>query len=148
MKDIFDIYEMSRCHRLKINTFGPPWHKLRYPSQMILTMDYISTTGQNGTEVERNTLFLRWQRNLSVRDSPFVWLHEQDHEVHCHKKGAHLNTIERFYIHIKFAKNNHLNDPQTILPKAIIDTIIKNDRPLNPATAKPPQPHCRHSSAP
>ena len=30
--------------------------------------------------------------------------------VHCHKKPAHLNTIEKFHIHTKFAKKNHLND--------------------------------------
>jgi len=49
--------------------------------------------------------------------------------VHCHKKGANLNTIEKFLIHTESAKNNHLNDPQTILPSAIFDTLIKTDRP-------------------
>ena len=45
--------------------------------------------------------------------------------LHCHKKGAHLNTIERFRIHRQFAANNHLNDNQTVFPNAIFDTLIK-----------------------
>jgi len=32
---------------------------------------------------------------------------------------AHLNTTEKFHIHTEFAKNNHLNDPQTILTNAL-----------------------------
>jgi hypothetical protein len=31
--------------------------------------------------------------------------------VHCHRKGAHLHTIERFHIHAESAANNCLNDP-------------------------------------
>jgi len=45
--------------------------------------------------------------------------------IHCHKKEAHLNTIEKFHIHTEFAKNNHLNDPQTVLPNAIFETLIQ-----------------------
>jgi hypothetical protein len=65
--------------------------------------------------------------------------------VHCHKKGAHLNTIQKFHIHTEFAKNNHLNDPQTIFLNAIFDTFIKTVRPLNPATAQTLHPDCMHS---
>ena len=49
--------------------------------------------------------------------------------VHCHRKGAHLNTIERFHIHTEFAANNHLNDPQTIIPNAIFNTLTKANLP-------------------
>ena len=28
------------------------------------------------------------------------------------KKRAHLNTVERFYIHAEYTSNNHLNDSQ------------------------------------
>jgi uncharacterized protein YvpB len=45
--------------------------------------------------------------------------------VHCHRKGARLNTTERFHIHTEFAANNHLNDPQTIFPNAIFNTLTK-----------------------
>jgi hypothetical protein len=49
--------------------------------------------------------------------------------VHCHKKGAHLNTIERFHIQTEFAANNHPNDPQTIFPNAIFNTLTKTHQP-------------------
>jgi len=47
--------------------------------------------------------------------------------VHCHRKGAHLNTIEQSHIHAESVNNNNLNDPQTIHPNAIFDTLIKTD---------------------
>jgi len=40
------------------------------------------------------------------------------------KKGAHLNTVERFYINAEYTANNHLNDSQNIFPNAIFDTIL------------------------
>ena len=51
--------------------------------------------------------------------------------LHCQKKGLHLNRMERFYIHIEAASNNHLNDDHTISPNRIFDTILKNLPPIN-----------------
>jgi len=45
--------------------------------------------------------------------------------VHHHTKGTHLNTIERFRIHIEHTAGNHLNDDHTIFPNRIFDTLIK-----------------------
>jgi len=45
--------------------------------------------------------------------------------AHYQKKGAHLNTLERFHIHTESAANNHLNDNHTIFPNAIFDTLAK-----------------------
>jgi len=45
------------------------------------------------------------------------------------KKGAHVNTLERFQIHTEFAANNHLKENQTVYPKAIFDTLVKTHRP-------------------
>jgi len=45
--------------------------------------------------------------------------------LHHQKKGTHLNTIERFHIHIEHAAGNHLNDDHTIFPNRILDTLIK-----------------------
>jgi hypothetical protein len=36
--------------------------------------------------------------------------------LQCQKKDLHLNTMERFNIHIEAASNNHLNDDHTISP--------------------------------
>ena len=83
------------------------------------------------------------------RRSPLIWPHKPDHgNSTLPQKGAHLNTLGKFHIHIEFVKNNHLNDPQTIHPNAIFDTLIKTDWPLNPTTARPPHPDYRHSQAP
>ena len=46
-----------------------------------------------------------------------------------HKKGSHLNTNERFYIHAEYAGNNHLNDNHTIFPNTIFDTLLEAARP-------------------
>jgi hypothetical protein len=49
--------------------------------------------------------------------------------LHYHRKGAHLNKFEKFYIHAEFTANNHLNDNQTIFPKAIFDVLLNTHRP-------------------
>jgi len=61
--------------------------------------------------------------------------------VHYHKKGAHLNILEKFHIHIESVKNNHLIDPQTIHPNAIFDALIKPNRPtFKPYNCPTPSP--------
>jgi hypothetical protein len=52
-------------------------------------------------------------------------------------KGAHLNTIERYFIHKEFSKNNHLNDEFNITPNKIFDVLLK---PHQPQKAHPTQP--------
>jgi hypothetical protein len=47
------------------------------------------------------------------------------HILHYQKKSAHLNTVERYYIHAEFAANNHLNDSQNIFLNLIFDAILK-----------------------
>jgi len=49
--------------------------------------------------------------------------------LHYHRKGNHLNTLERFHTHTEFTANNHLNDDQTIIPNAIFDTLAKSKLP-------------------
>jgi len=46
--------------------------------------------------------------------------------LHHQRKGVHLNTIERFYIHKEHAAGNHLNDDHTIFPNKISDSLIQN----------------------
>jgi hypothetical protein len=38
------------------------------------------------------------------------------------KKGLHMNTVEKFYIHKEAAKDNHLNDEHTVTNNIIFDT--------------------------
>ena len=45
--------------------------------------------------------------------------------LHFHKKGIHLNTIERFYIHKEVTNNNHLNEEYTETSNQIFNTILE-----------------------
>jgi len=59
--------------------------------------------------------------------------------LHNQKKGTHLNTIERFYIHKEHAAGNCLNDEHSIFPNKIFDAVIKPIQPLPPAHPKAAQ---------
>ena len=63
--------------------------------------------------------------------------------LHHHKKEAHLNTIERFHIHIEHTAGKHLNDDHTIFPNRIFDTLIKPSTPPYTLTATRPE-HSAH----
>jgi len=64
-----------------------------------------------------------------------VHLHEQAHSfgpidsimqvLHHHNKGAHLNMVERCYIHAEYVANNHLNDSRSLFPNIIFGTLLK-----------------------
>ena len=40
-------------------------------------------------------------------------------------KGAHLNTVEKYFIYKEFSINNHLNDESNIAPNKIFDALLK-----------------------
>jgi len=67
------------------------------------------------------------------------------HILHHQKKGPHLNTIERVYIHKESALDNQLNDNQTIFPKKIFDNIIQIQQ-SQPSTRHIPIPPFPSSS--
>jgi hypothetical protein len=69
------------------------------------------------------------------RTSKFLqYLHDNAHSfgqvLHHQKKGAHLNTFERFHMHIEHTAGNNLNDDNTIFHNIIFDTLIKPSTPL------------------
>ena len=43
-----------------------------------------------------------------------------------HKKGIHLNTIEKFYIHKESTNNNYLNEEYTDTTNQIFNTILEH----------------------
>ena len=51
-------------------------------------------------------------------------------------KGAHLHTVEKYYIYTEYTKDNHMNDNQTIFPNKIFDAILN---PHQPYPHHPPQ---------
>jgi hypothetical protein len=60
-------------------------------------------------------------------------------KLHYQKRGAHLNKIERFYIHAEHASNKHLNDRYTIFPHQNLWHPPKN-LPFITPTHHPPHP--------
>ena len=90
-------------------------------------------------QIERSILARYNERKQAFRNnchtSKFAQHLEQAHScstinntmqiLHYQKKSAHLNTVERYYIHAEFAANNHLNDSQNIFPNPIFDAILK-----------------------
>jgi hypothetical protein len=65
--------------------------------------------------------------------------------VQLQKKGVHLNTIERFYIHKEAAANNHLNDDHTLSPNKILKPFSKTSKTetfnsLSPTSPLPTRP--------
>ena len=68
-------------------------------------------------------------KHLNEETHPFGSIHNIMQILQYHKKGAHMNTIERFHIHAEYTANNHLNDEHTIFPNAIFDTLLKTHQP-------------------
>jgi len=56
---------------------------------------------------------------------PFGPIHETMQILQYQGKGAHLNTIERYFIYKEFSINNHLNDESIIAPNKIFDALLK-----------------------
>jgi hypothetical protein len=46
--------------------------------------------------------------------------------LHTNNKGAHLNTIKKFYIFKEASTNNHLNDQHTVPNSQIFQTILND----------------------
>ena len=56
--------------------------------------------------------------------------------IQLHKKGTHLNTLEKFYIHKEYSNNNHLNEEYADNNNQIFNTIlyVSNNMATNPPT--------------
>jgi hypothetical protein len=54
--------------------------------------------------------------------------------LHYQKKGAHLNTLEKYHIYTEAKADNHLNDEHTIFPNTIFDLLITTAHHKNPSS--------------
>ena len=68
-------------------------------------------------------------KHLTEHTNSFGSTHKTMQILQLQNKGAHLNTIKRFYIYAKYTKNDHLSDDSTIFPNKILDTILKPHEP-------------------
>jgi len=71
-----------------------------------------------------NTHKSKFSEHLNNHLHSFGPIQDVMHLLQFHKKGPHLNTIERFHIHKEAASHNHLNDERMITPNRILDTIL------------------------
>jgi hypothetical protein len=65
---------------------------------------------KNAFRSNRNTS--NFAKHALEHSHPFGPIHEIMQILQYQGKGAHLNTIERYFIYKEFSKNNHLNEPQ------------------------------------
>jgi hypothetical protein len=77
-------------------------------------------------QASRNNRYTsKFAQHLIEQAHPIDTIHNTMEILHYQKKGAHLNTIERFYIYAEYTTDNHLNDNQNIFPSAIFDALLK-----------------------
>jgi len=113
---------------------------------------YVEQTGRSFTirYNEHKHAFLtnshtsRFAQHLNEHAHSFVTINNSMQTLRYHKKGAYLNTIERFYVHVEHDSNNELNDSHTIFPNAIFANLLKTHSPYHP----PPTPHSPTTSLP
>jgi hypothetical protein len=74
-------------------------------------------------------------KHLIEHTHSFGPIHSTMQTLQLQNKGAHLNTIEHFYIYAEYTNNNHLNNDSTISPNKIFDTLLK---PPHPSHKRPP----------
>jgi len=94
---------------------------------------YVGQTGRNFTvrynehshAFRTSSRSSRFAQHLNEHAHSFDTIENTMQILHHHRKGAHLHTIQRYYIHAGHAANNHLNDDHTIFPNKIFDTLIK-----------------------
>jgi hypothetical protein len=93
----------------------------------------------------------KFAKHLNEHNHSFGTMDTTMQILQHHRKSAHLNALERFYIHSQAATDSHLNDEHTVLPNKIFDAImrIENTQP-NPyhnnqdeTNNQFPQPTCQ-----
>jgi len=85
---------------------------------------YVGQTGRSFTQrfkehknaFRSNINTSNYAKHALEHSHPFGPIHETMQILQCQGKGAHLNTIERYFIYKEFSKNNHLNDEFNITP--------------------------------
>ena len=70
-----------------------------------------------------------YAKQLTEHTHSFDPIQDTMQMLQCQNKGAHLNTIERYYIYREFTKSNHLNDEHTISPSKIFEALLAPDQP-------------------
>ena len=89
----------------------------------------------------KNSHTSKFAQHLNEHAHSFGTINNFVQILRYHKKGAYLNTIERFYIDGEHDSNNQLNDSYTIFPYAIFANLRKTHRPYTPSPFTHHIPH-------
>jgi hypothetical protein len=93
---------------------------------------YVGQTGSSFTvrfnehknTFQTNSHTFKFAQHLIKHNHSFDTIHNTMQVLQHHSKGAHLHTVERFYIYAEYT-TNHLNDNQTIFPNKIFGILLK-----------------------
>ena len=81
----------------------------------------------------------KFAQHLIEQNHPFGTIHNTMQIIRHHKKGPHLNTLERFHIYAEYVTNNHINDNQTLFPYRLFHILLKaHSREQKPPTHSSP----------
>jgi len=89
--------------------------------------DFDSRYNEHKRSFRHNTHTSKFAEHLNNHMHSFGPIQDVMNILQFHKKGPHLNTLERFHIHKEASSHNHLNDEHTITPNRIFDTILNID---------------------
>ena len=97
---------------------------------------------RNAFKSSRNTS--NYAKHALEHSHSFGPIQETMHILQYHAKGAHLNTVERYFIYKEFNNNNHLNDDSNIAPNKILmpcwNSKSHKNNPANSPYQYPAQP--------
>ena len=86
---------------------------------------FVTRYNEHKQAFRNNSHTSKFAQHLLEQTHSFSPIHDTMQILRYQKKSAHLNTVERYYIHTEFTANNHLNDDQNIFPNPIFDAILK-----------------------
>jgi hypothetical protein len=88
-------------------------------------VEAVSVEGAGWLAFKNNCHTSMFAQHLLEQAHSFSTIHNTMQILHYQQKSTQLNTVERYYIHVEFAANKHLNDRQNIFPNPIFDAILK-----------------------
>jgi len=97
---------------------------------------YVEQTGRNfltrfnehKAAFRTNNQNSNYAKHLTEHTHSFSPIQDTMRILQRHNKGAHLNTIERYYLYREFTKSNQLNDEHTISRNKIFDALLAPDK--------------------
>jgi len=87
--------------------------------------DFYTRYSEHKRAFRYNTQHSKFAQHLTEYGHAFGNIENIMEVLQFHKKGIHLNTIEKFYIHKESTNNNYLNEEYTDNTNQIFNTILE-----------------------